>query len=312
MKGNTESAGSSTPGFYVEGTAISARSLEPALYIVSTPIGNLGDITLRALACLAAADAIACEDTRTTRVLTAHYGIRTRLVAYHEHNAERQRPMILRLLAEDRAVALVSDAGTPLISDPGFRLVREAVEAGHRVVPIPGPSALLAALVISGLPTDSFHFAGFLPPKSEARRNRLAALAAIPSTLIFYEAPQRLAASLADMAVALGGERPAAVARELTKLFETARRGTLGELADAYGAEGAPKGEVVVLVGPPAEKAMAAADVDAILAGLLADRSVKSAVVEAAALTGLSRRELYRRALAMRGEAHPRSDDGEK
>jgi 16S rRNA (cytidine1402-2'-O)-methyltransferase len=310
MTGNTESAGSSIPVFYVEGTAISARSLEPALYIVSTPIGNLGDITLRALSCLAAADVIACEDTRTTRVLTGRYGITTRLIAYHEHNAERQRPVILRLLGEGRAVALVSDAGTPLISDPGYRLVRDTVEAGHRVVPIPGPSALLAALVVSGLPTDSFHFAGFLPPKSEARRTRLAALAAIPSTLVFYEAPQRLAASLADMAATLGRERVATVARELTKLFETVRRGMLGALADAYGAEAAPKGEIVVLVGPPAEAAMADEDVDRMLAGLLADHSVKSAVAEAAAVTGLSRRDLYRRALALRGEDHRQADDG--
>jgi 16S rRNA (cytidine1402-2'-O)-methyltransferase len=270
--------------------------------VVATPIGNLGDITLRALQTLAAADLIACEDTRVTRVLTGRYGISTRLIAYHDHNAERQRPKLLAALAEGKAVALVSDAGTPLISDPGYRLVNAALDAGHAVVPIPGASAVLAALVASGLPSDAFLFAGFLPPKEVARRKRLAELAATPATLIFFESPQRLSASLADMAAVLGGGRASVVARELTKTFETVRRDSLAALAAQFSSEPPPKGEVVVLVGPPLETVPSAEDIDALLVELLKTQPVSEAAAEAAARTGVARRDLYRRALALKKE----------
>ncbi len=225
--------------FTIDGHRLAARAPEPGLYVVATPIGNLGDVSLRALETLAAADVVACEDTRVTAVLLRHFGIETPLFAYHDHNAARQRPKLLDALAGGKVVALVSDAGTPLISDPGYKLVKEARAAGHAVVPVPGASALLAGLVASGLPTDAFLFAGFLPPKSAARRTRLGELKAVPATLVFYETGPRLAAALADMAEVLSGERPATVARELTKAFETVRTGTLRSLAEAYAAEGA-------------------------------------------------------------------------
>nr|WP_244521208.1 16S rRNA (cytidine(1402)-2'-O)-methyltransferase [Bauldia litoralis] len=284
---------------------MAVRPLDPGLHIVATPIGNLGDMTLRGLATLAAADLIVCEDTRVTRVLLARYAIARRLIAYHEHNAAAQRPRILRELAAGHAVALVSDAGTPLISDPGYRLVAEAVEAGHAVVPVPGASAMLAALVASGLPTDAFFFAGFLPQKEGARRKRLAALVAVPGSLVFYESARRLAAALADMAAVLGGARPAVVARELTKTFETYRRGSLAGLAAELAGEDAPKGEIVVVIGPPEETAPDAADIDTLLIGLLETGTVRMAADEAAALTGLPRRDLYQRALALKDR-----DDG--
>jgi 16S rRNA (cytidine1402-2'-O)-methyltransferase len=287
------------PGFVVEGVRIPARPLAPGLHVVATPIGNLRDMTLRALATLAAADLIACEDTRVTHVLTNHYGIETTLVPYHEHNAAEQRPKLLAALADGRAVALVSDAGTPLVSDPGYRLVVEALAAGHAVFPVPGASAVLAALVGAGLPTDTFLFAGFLPPKEVGRRKRLAELATVPGSLVFFESPNRLAASLADMA-AVFGDRPTAVARELTKVFETIRRGPLSGLAAQFAGEPVPKGEIVVVVGPPLEKALAPDDVDALLASLLETKSVRESADEAAGLTGLSRRDLYQRALALK------------
>ncbi len=296
-------AGGSQNAFYVDGQAIAVRSLAPGLHVVATPIGNLGDITLRALHTLAGADLIACEDTRVTRVLTARYGIETRLFAYHDHNAERQRPKLLELLAEGKAVALCSDAGTPLVSDPGYRLVNAVLEAGHAVTPVPGASAVLAALVASGLPSDAFLFAGFLPPKETGRMKRLAVFAAVPATLIFFESAQRLAASLASMASALGGDRQAAVARELTKTFETVRRDTLAGLAAQFAAEAPPKGEIVVLVGPPLETAPAEEDVEALLVALLETHSVREAATEAAAKTGLPRRDLYARAQALKDEA---------
>ncbi len=286
--------------FTIDGHRIAARSLAPALYVVATPIGNLGDISIRALATLAAADVIACEDTRVSAVLLRHYGIQTPLIAYHDHNAARQRPRLLADLAAGKAIALVSDAGTPLISDPGYKLVNEARAAGHAVVPLPGASALLAGLVASGLPTDAFLFAGFLPPKSSARRTRLAELAAIPATLVFYETGPRLAAALADMAAVLSGARQAAVARELTKTFETVRGDRLGALAEAYAAEDPPRGEIVVLVGPPLTEAPSVADADRLLAELLKDNPLSQAVAEAASLTGLKRRDLYQRALTLK------------
>jgi len=291
-------------GFAIDGHTIAARSLTPGLYVVATPIGNLGDVSMRALATLAAADLVACEDTRVTRVLADRYCIATRLVAYHDHNAARQRPKLLAALAEGKAIALVSDAGTPLVSDPGFRLVNEALAAGHTVVPVPGASAVLAALVASGLPSDAFLFGGFLPPKAAARRKRLGQFAATPATLIFFESPQRLAASLADMADMLGAARACAVARELTKTYESVRRGSLDELVAEFASMPPPKGEIVVVVGPPEPGEPDAADVDALLSELLVAHPVREAAAEAAARTGLSRRTLYQRALALKREGN--------
>src|SRR5208282_3036024 len=222
------------------------------LHIVATPIGNLGDITLRALETLAGADLIACEDTRVTRKLIDRYVIATPLTPYHDHNAAKARPMLLRRLAEGAAIALVSDAGTPLVSDPGFKLVRAAHEAGHTVTALPGPSALLAALTVAGLPTDQFFFAGFLPPKETARRSRIAALARIPATLILFEGGSRIAATLADLAAELGA-REAAVCRELTKIHEEIRRGNLPALAQVS-ATSEIRGEFVLVVAPPSEQ----------------------------------------------------------
>jgi 16S rRNA (cytidine1402-2'-O)-methyltransferase len=298
----TEMSGENAAGrtYAVSGHRIEAPSLAPGLYVVATPIGNLGDMTLRALATLAAADLLACEDTRVTSVLLRHYGIATRPVAYHDHNAAEMRPRLMAALEAGKAVALVSDAGTPLVSDPGYRLVTEARAAGHPVIPVPGASSVLAALVAAGLPTDAFLFAGFLPPKAGARAARLKDLAAVPATLVFFESPKRLAASLAAMAEALGGARDASVARELTKRFEEVRNGTLASLAESYAGEPPPKGEVVVLVGPPAKRAASTADADRILAELLTEMPVSAAASEAATLTGLPRRDLYARALSLK------------
>jgi 16S rRNA (cytidine1402-2'-O)-methyltransferase len=276
--------------------------LEPGLYLVSTPIGNARDITLRALDVLKMADAVACEDTRTTAKLLTMHGLRASLLPYHDHNAERQRPLLLARLAKGETLALVSDAGTPLVSDPGYKLVKEAIAAGHRVFPIPGASASLAALAVAGLPTDRFAFLGFPPPKSAARRRWLGEAAQFPGTLVYFESPQRLAESLADAAIVLG-DRPAAVARELTKLFEETRRDRLTALAEAYRQAGPPKGEVVVVVGPPEESAASAADLDAVLAEALARGfSVKDAASEAALRLGVARKEAYQRALALAKE----------
>ena len=278
-----------------------APALAPGLYLVSTPIGNARDLSLRALDILGAADILAAEDTRRTRNLLDIHGLRRdarRLVPYHDHNGAAQRPRLLAALAEGRSVALVSDAGTPLVADPGYRLAVEAIAAGHMVQAAPGASALLAALAVAGLPSDRFLFAGFLAPRQAARRRTLAELATVPATLVFYESPRRLAASLSDMAAVLG-DRPAAVCRELTKRFEETRRGGLGGLAAAYGAEGAPKGEVVVVVGPPLAIAGGEAGLDAALEAALARGSVKDAAAEVAAALGLSRRQVYGRALEL-------------
>ena len=298
MRGNTDKR--EKPHTYlIDGHVIPAPALASGLYLVATPIGNLGDVTLRGLAALASADIVACEDTRVTAVLLRRFGIKARLLAYHDHNAAKQRPKILDALAEGKAVALVSDAGTPLVSDPGYRLAGAVREAGHAVVAVPGASSVLAALVSSGLPTDAFLFAGFLPPKTVARRKRLAELATVPATLVFFESAQRLAEALADMAEVFGRERGAAVTRELTKAFETVRQGSLGAIAEEF-AGPPPKGEIVVVVGPPLEKAVGAAEADEILTSLLADNPVGAAAAEAAAITGLPRRDLYRRALALK------------
>src|SRR5918997_4812734 len=246
--------------FTAFGLAAEAESLAPGLYVVATPIGNLQDVSFRALSVLAASDAVLAEDTRVTKTLLAHYGITTPLVAYHEHSNEAVRERMVHRIREGQALALVSDAGTPLVSDPGYKLVQAAIEEGLPVTPIPGPSAVLTALVASGLPTDRFFFEGFLPSKSGARRTRLAEIGTIPGTLMLFEGPHRLPEMLADAAEVLG-ERQAVVARELTKMFETIRRGTLPELARRFAEEGPPKGEIVVLIGE-ASKDVHAADAD--------------------------------------------------
>ena len=271
------------------------------MVIVATPIGNLGDMTRRAVDCLTDAAVIACEDTRVTAKLLSAYGIRTPMLAYHEHNAARMRPLLIDRLKRGEIVALVSDAGTPLVSDPGYKLVEAAIADGIPVTAAPGASALLTALVLSGLPSDRFLFAGFLPPKSPARRTEIRSLAGVPATLIFYEAPPRLAKALEDMADMLG-PRPAVVARELTKRFEEVRRDTLDNLAVHYRDAPQPKGEIVILVGPPtADAGGAAIDLDAALETALAKCSVKEAAALVAAETGLPRRTVYARALALRG-----------
>jgi len=293
--------------YTLAGRPVEAPRLAAGLHIVATPIGNLRDITLRALETLAAADLIACEDTRITRRLLDHYGITTPLTPYHEHNATAARPKLIARLAAGEAVALVSDAGTPLISDPGFKLAREARNAGHVVTALPGPSATLAALASAGLPTDRFFFEGFLPAKEGQRRSRIAELARLPSTLILFESGPRLPRALADLAAGLG-PREAAVCRELTKLHEEIRRGDLAELAKAY-AEGAEtRGEIVIVIAPPAADADALdeGEVDALLRSALDRVSVKDAVSEVASATGRPRREIYQRALALTGGA----DDG--
>src|SRR4029078_8044649 len=275
------------------GTAIKAAEAAPGLYLVATPIGNLGDVTLRALELLAAADVIACEDTRVTHKLTERYGIATPLTPYHEHNAAQARPKLLARLAEGQAVALVSDAGTPLISDPGYKLVREASEAGHAVIASPGPSAVLAALSVASLPTDRFFFEGFLPPKQGARQKRITALANIPATLVLFESGSRIAATLADLAAILG-PRTAAICRELTKLHEEVRYENLDALARLYANGAETRGEIVVLVSPPTED-QRPDDIDALLKRALSRVSVKDAVGEVAVATGRPRREIYQR-----------------
>ncbi|MEL6197577.1 MAG: 16S rRNA (cytidine(1402)-2'-O)-methyltransferase, partial [Pseudomonadota bacterium] len=277
-------------------------ALAPGLYLVATPIGNARDITLRALDVLAAADALAAEDTRETLKLMEMHGIARAgrpMIAYHDRNGAAQRPTIARWLEEGRAVAYCSDAGTPLVADPGYRLVEMAAAAGHAVTAIPGPSALLAALSLAALPTDRFMFAGFPPPKKGARRRFFETMAAVPATLVFFESPHRVVESLADMAAVLGPERPAALARELTKRFETVRRDSLGALAEALAAEGAPRGEIVLLAGPPVAAAPGEDVLEAALEVALETLSTRDAAAEVAAALGLPRKAVYARALAL-------------
>ena len=285
--------------YLLNGHPVIAPPLAPGLHVVATPIGNMGDVTLRALEILAAADLIACEDTRVTRKLLDRYGIGTPLTPYHEHNAAAARPKLIARLTEGAAIALVSDAGTPLVSDPGFKLVRAAQQAGVAVTAAPGPSAALAALTVSGLPTDRFFFEGFLPPKRAQRRARIELLKAISATLVLFETGPRIGEALAELAAGLG-PRGAAVCRELTKLHEELRRGDLAGLAAHYAGKAEVRGEFVLVVAPPAEEPDAApADLDALLRGALDRLSVKEAVAEVAAVTGAPRREVYRRALAL-------------
>lgn len=281
------------------GQAIEAPRLGAGLYVVATPIGNLGDITLRALQILAGADVIACEDTRVSRKLLDHYRINTPLTPYHDHNAAAARPKLIARVAAGEAVALISDAGTPLVSDPGLKLVQAAREAGHAVTSAPGASAVLTALAVAGLASDRFFFEGFLPPREAARRSRIAELARVPGTLVLFETGPRIADALADLADGLG-TREAAVCRELTKLHEEVRRGDLATLARDYAGAAETRGEMVIVVAPPtAEDRIESAELDHLLRGALARASVKDAVAEVAAASGLSRREVYRRALAL-------------
>jgi 16S rRNA (cytidine1402-2'-O)-methyltransferase len=274
--------------------------------VVATPIGNLGDLSPRARETLASADLIVCEDTRVTGRLLHHFGIARPMLPYHDHNAERVRPRILAALAAGQSVALASDAGTPCISDPGYRLVHEAADLGIEVVAVPGASAVVAALSVAGLPTDRFLFAGFLPSRSKARREALDELASVRATLVFYESPQRLAACLADAAAVLGARR-AAVARELTKRFEEVRRGDLATLAALAAEATPPRGEIVIVVEPPprTDPPLDDAAVDEALAEALTRVAPSEAAATVAAATGRKRQDLYRRALALRGSIRP-------
>lgn len=284
------------------------QPLDCGLYVVATPIGNLMDMTFRALDVLKQADVIACEDTRVTGKLLKHFGIATPMIAYNDHNGSKVRPKLLADMKAGQTVALVSDAGTPLISDPGYKLVQGCADEQIKVSPVPGASALLAGLVAAGLPTDRVLFAGFLPPKQKARLAHLATLAATDTTLVFYESGPRLAESLQDMAQALG-PRSAAVARELTKLYEEVRRDPLDQLAKAYAAEPAAKGEIVVIVGPPETKTLSATDIDAALRDAMATLSVRDAAADVSALSGQPRRALYARALELRAAKIPNDDE---
>jgi len=274
---------------------------ESALYIVATPIGNLGDISLRALWVLQQADVILCEDTRVSGSMLHQYGIKKPLLSCHEHNEAERIQTVLDRLSKGEVLALISDAGTPMISDPGYRLVRACREAGQKIVSLPGASALLTALACAGLPSDRFLFVGFLPAKQSARRKELAALASTKATLVFYESPQRLAACLADMKEAFSGSRQAAIGRELTKLYEEMRLGSLEELAAFYKETDTPKGEIVILVEPDdsSSTALSAEDVDALLSKALAKMSLRDAVAAVTEATGLKKSEIYQRALAL-------------
>ncbi|MBL4916011.1 16S rRNA (cytidine(1402)-2'-O)-methyltransferase [Szabonella alba] len=278
------------------------RPLEPGLHFVATPIGAARDITLRALDILAKADVLAAEDTRTLRHLMEIHGIALgarRIIAYHDHNGDRVRPLLLARLAEGKSVAYASEAGTPLVADPGFPLAREAIAAGHTLRAAPGPSALLAALTVAGLPTDQFHFSGFLPATRSARRRAIADLRAVPGTIVLYESPRRVRALLEDLAEGLGAAREAALCRELTKRFEETRRGSLAALIDGFG-EATPKGEFVVLVAPATEAPAEPEDLAAEIARALPGRHVKEVAAELALKHGLNKRDVYQLALEVR------------
>src|SRR6202790_1220098 len=295
--------------FSVGGTILTAPKAVPGLHLVATPIGNLGDITLRALETLAGVDIIACEDTRITRRLTERYAITAQLKPYHEHNAAMARPKILERLAQGASIALVSDAGTPLISDPGFKLVREVCAAGFPVIALPGPSSVLTALSVAALPTDRFFFEGFLAPKATARRERVTELSRIDATLVMFESGNRVQDTLADLA-GIMGTREAAICREMTKLHEDIRRAPVAELprsADTV----ETRGEFVLVIGPPSgAQIMAEDELDDLLRSSLQHDSVKDAVAHAVELSGRPRREIYARALEL-AKAADKGDHGE-
>ncbi len=289
-------------GYRIRGQFFPAAPLAPGLYVVATPIGNLSDVTLRALDTLAGADILACEDTRVTKRLLDRYAIAAKVASYHEHSGANAHRRLLEALAAGGSVALVSDAGTPLVSDPGAALVADAIAAGIRVLPIPGPTSFAAALSASGLPSERILFLGFPPSKAMARKSSLAEVAAAAATLVLFESPNRIAALLVDAAETLGGKRQASICRELTKIHETFDRGTLAELAARYAGRDV-KGEIVLVIAPPdAAEPPAQADVDAALRAALGSAGVKEAAQAVAAATGLSRRELYQRALAIKAE----------
>ncbi len=300
--------------FQIGSARLPARKPAPGLYVVSTPIGNLRDITLRALEVLASADIIACEDTRTTAKLLNRYAISRERIAYNEHNADSIGPRLLERVVRGEVVALVSDAGTPLVSDPGQRLVAAAKQQQLAVFPIPGASAPLAALAASGLPTELFTFAGFIPSRQGERQDFLEQFRDSPATLVFFESPNRLAATLAVLAGIMGTARKACIARELTKLHEETRLAALGDLAVHY-SENPPKGEIVIVLAPAAAGG-GELDVDALLLDLLKDNSLSRAAAEAATLSGRSKRDLYQRALELSRETNapdgdaPDRDDG--
>jgi 16S rRNA (cytidine1402-2'-O)-methyltransferase len=277
-----------------------AEPLAGGLYLVATPIGNLGDMTVRAVTTLARADVILCEDTRVSRTLLARYAIERPLRAFHEHNEEAEQTRVLAELAEGRVIALISDAGTPLLSDPGFKLARAAVAAGHAVTALPGPSAILAGLAVSGLPTDSFFFGGFLPTKQSARRARLETLVSIPGSVVLFEGPSRIAEALSDIAAVLG-PREVVVARELTKRFEEVRRGTAGVLAEALAAA-AVKGEIVIVIGPAPPREVADGDIEAALRAALATSSLRDAVRLVTEDLGAPRSRVYQIGLRLKDE----------
>ncbi len=301
---DVDRAADDTSGVMARVTADLARhlsdALAPGLYLIATPIGNLADISLRALATLAKSDVIYCEDTRHSRTLVAHYGIGRTLRPYHEHNAEEQRPRILADLARGARISLISDAGTPLVSDPGYKLVRDAIADSHTVIAIPGASAVLTALSVAGLPTDTFLFAGFLPPRSGARRSRMMELAPVPASLIFFEAPTRVAETLADLSETLG-DRPAAIARELTKLHEDVQRGPLSALAGRF-AQSEPKGEIVIIVGPPGTTTATDEAIAAALQAALAHMSLRDAAKAVADRLSVPKARVYDLGLKLKSD----------
>lgn len=278
---------------------MSEQTFIKGLYLVATPIGNLSDLSARAAAVLKAADVIACEDTRVTAKLLSHWGIATKTTPYHEHNAEKALPKLIERLKNGEMIAQVSDAGTPIVSDPGYRLVQACLKENVYVTAVPGASAVLTALQLSGLPSHRWLFNGFLPPKTAAKEKELGLLKTVPATLIFYESPNRLSDTLKAMLKVLGN-RQAAVSRELTKKFEETVRGPLDFLIEKYEREGQPKGEIVITVAPPADEPLSEEDADALLKTALETMKVKDAAVFVAEKTGLSKKELYQKALSLK------------
>ena len=287
--------------YMIRGHPVEAPALAAGLYVVATPIGNLGDITLRALDTLVAADLIACEDTRVTQKLLTRYGIKSRLISYHDYSDNSRIIDIIEHVQAGKSVALVSDAGTPLVSDPGYRLIGRLRDAGLDVIPVPGASSVLAAVSAAGLPTDAVHFAGFIAPKSSERRRRLGDLARLKATIVLMESAARLGASLKDAADIFGGGAIACVCRELTKLHETFDRAPLAELAERYGGQGKVKGEIILLIASGGiAREWSDDDIDALLSSALKTLSVRRAADQVAAETGQPRRAIYQRALALK------------